>query len=72
MKRVSNSKEWTDIGWIYRMSRVIGKQEFQYHLAISKYEMHQRSVVAMRLRDARQELRHAVNMHLASNLLAFT
>lgn len=71
MKTVSNSKEWTDFGWIYRMYRVVnGKDCLAYYLAIEKREMHYRDVVAWKLRAARRELALAVAR--SRNLLEFT
>lgn len=69
MKRVRNVKEWTPYGeWFYRMQRTVGTKVYQHNLVISKYEMHQRQVVAWKLRDARKALRD----HIAHDLPQFT
>ncbi len=60
MKAVSNRKTWDDMGWLYRMERVVNGMCIQQNLAITKYEMHHRNVVAMKLRKARSDLHMAV------------
>lgn len=60
MKTVRNVKEWTDQGWLYSMTRIVGKKCLAHHVAIPKQKMHYRDVVAWRLRSARRELAHAV------------
>jgi hypothetical protein len=70
VKTVSNEKEWTSNGWLYRMRRIVGKQCLAYDLAIPSFEVHHRDVIAWRLRDARAELARAVAEE--KNLPGFT
>lgn len=71
MKTVRNEKEWTEYGWLYRMTRIVnGKKCLAYHVAFSKHEMHSRAYVAWKLRAARKALACAVVEE--KNLLEFT
>lgn len=70
MKAVSNSKEYSDMGWLYRMRRIVGNRSLGYDLAIPSYVLQYRDGVARDLRRARAELAEAVARE--KNLREFT
>lgn len=68
-KRVANSKEWNELGWLYRMSREVAGETLTINLQITKHEMHARYIVSLKVREARRKLMQTV---LAFRLLEFT
>lgn len=57
VKKISNTKTWCREGWRYYMMRTVCGKQYASSVIITAYEIHNRHVVAFRLRKARRELR---------------
>jgi len=64
LRTIRNYKEWLDFGndnaVMYRMVRIVGNMKYEQRCFVSKLELHNRYVVALKLRRARLELHCAI------------
>lgn len=69
MKTLINTKDWCEDGWRYSMRRTVNGKRYGSAVIISKYEMHSRDIVALKLRMWRKQMREYI---AKEKLLAFT
>lgn len=64
LRTIRNYKEWLDFGTdyavMYRMVRIINDKKYEQQCLVTKLELHNRYVVALKLRKARLELHLAI------------
>lgn len=76
LRTVRNHKDWLDFGndhsVMYRMVRIVGNRKYEQRCFITKLELHNRYVVALKLRRARLELHLAILHDQEKSLLKLT